>query len=744
MAVTIRPSKRYNRPAPGKTVARQDALRRTAAGLLLTAAVVAGVFVLIFGGLLAYGLQHRDTMFAGTSSGGVSLGGMTFEESRDALQAKLDVYLKQPIDIVHQDTVITATPEELGVHFDVDATVARVFEFGRQSSLWQESRNWLDALAGGYEVTPIVTIDPAEFAAFLEQNASSIAVAPRQPSMLISEDGAVTLDPGENGLAINVAATFESFRASALVMTATPLEIVTIPVEKDEVDPLLASTVARAQQLAGEPLQLSLGGVIWEIPARDLLGMLEFDSMAVSGEVAIDARLLHTYISSLQSDVFTPGQDASIANGTEGIEITPAIIGYRLDVETSLALALEAMESDNRSIELATIPVSPNVTDADVADAASRAGEMIDTPFEVTWADGSRTIDPHFIATSLTFETDAGRNPKIVVKIDESVLGQALTSVAPEVRVEPTDAELRWINGQVTTRRPEDTGRELDVEATTRAIAAAVLKQQATAAVITRDVLPEVNGQMASTIQFPDVLATGTTEYGSSSADRFHNVELAANRLNGAMVPPGGTFSFNEAVGEVTINSGYRTGYGIIATNGIISTIPSVGGGICQVATTVFHAAFRAGMPIERRSWHLYWIPRYGQPPSGMRGLDATVDADYNLDFKFRNSSDNWIAIVTRLDGANLTFELVGTNTGWDVQIDQPIITNVQPADQTMVYEDNASLPAGTRVFVETAHEGFDATIRRIVRHNGEIIDEVSLFSTYAPSRNVTLVGTGQ
>lgn len=743
MAVITRRSDRYSRSAQASASLR-NVLRRIASGLLLSAAVVAGMMLLISAGLLAYGLQHRDTVFTGARSAGVDLSGMTVQEATVAMQTRLDEFLLEPLELTHGETVLTTTPSDLGVEFDVDATVQRAYSFGRTDSLWQESRNWLDALAGGYEVAPILTVNPEAFARFMDQHASAIAVAPRDPAIVFDSEGRMALDPGQSGVAIDASATFDAFRARAMMMSNDPVEIVTVTIEQTAVSPNMMSAVDDAQRIAGEPLRLEHNGAVWEISSTDLFAMLRVENTPDSIVVRIDTAALRKSIASLKSEVFTPGQDAWIENRGDEIVITPATYGHQLDVDASLKVAVEALEAGERAIQLVTIPVSPNVTDEDIAAASALASRMIDTPVTVTWADGSAVVDPHYIATALAFEINPGRNPKIVIKIDESIVSGSLTTIAPNLWVEPRNAELRWIDGQVTMRRPEDAGRELDVVATTRLIVDAVRSGQSTVAAVTRDVLPEVNGQMASTIQFPDVLAVGRTEYGSSSADRYHNVELAANRLNGAMVPPGGIFSFNEAVGEVTFESGYRTGYGIIATNGIISTIPSVGGGICQVATTVFHAAFRAGMPIERRSWHLYWIPRYGQPPSGMKGLDATVDADYNLDFKFRNGTDNWIAIVTKLDGSYLTFELIGTNPGWEVQIDDPVITNVKPANQEMVYEENSSLPAGTTVFVESAHEGFDATIHRVVRHNGEIIDEVSLFSTYAPSRNVTLVGTGR
>src|SRR5205823_1356252 len=136
---------------------------------------------------------------------------------------------------------------------------------------------------------------------------------------------------------------------------------------------------------------------------------------------------------------------------------------------------------------------------------------------------------------------------------------------------------------------------------------------------------PNLTADQIGQISLPDRLATGTTSYAGSISARAWNVELAVQRISGTMIPPGGTFSFNQAVGPTTLRAGFKIAYGIAGTaDGGATTVPAEAGGICQVATTVFHAAFRAGLGIAERHWHLYWMPRYGAAPSGVTGLDAT------------------------------------------------------------------------------------------------------------------------
>ena len=238
-----------------------------------------------------------------------------------------------------------------------------------------------------------------------------------------------------------------------------------------------------------------------------------------------------------------------------------------------------------------------------------------------------------------------------------------------------------------------------------------------------------------------DKLGGAQTSYAGSAAERAWNVELATKRLDGTRVAPGEVFSFNSAVGATTLKAGYKIGYGITINGDKPETIPSVAGGICQVATTVFQAAFWAGLPFIERHYHLYWIPRYGQAPSGRVGFDAAVD-DPGVDLKFRNTTGDWIVLNSWYDGANVGFSIKGIEPGWDVEISKPKTFDFVKAEQAMVRQDESSMPFGKEVYVEHAEDGFRVTGNRVVKLKGKVLDDYTFTNYYRPSRNVTLVGT--
>jgi hypothetical protein len=150
-------------------------------------------------------------------------------------------------------------------------------------------------------------------------------------------------------------------------------------------------------------------------------------------------------------------------------------------------------------------------------------------------------------------------------------------------------------------------------------------------------------------------------------------------------------------------------------------------------------------MPITNRNWHLYWIPKYGSGPGGLQGLDATVDPDYDLDFNFHNPTGDWIALSAWADGEWLTIELWGINQGWQVIVDEPQITNVVAADTATHKQEDPSISPGSQVWVESAQDGFNAAIHRVVRDkDGNVLYDDTFHSYYQPARNVILVAPGQ
>jgi vancomycin resistance protein YoaR len=252
---------------------------------------------------------------------------------------------------------------------------------------------------------------------------------------------------------------------------------------------------------------------------------------------------------------------------------------------------------------------------------------------------------------------------------------------------------------------------------------------------------PAVPMEERHALGIKELVERSSTSFAGSVPAKRHNIRVAAERIAGAVVPPGGTFSFNQAVGPTTLEAGFQWGFAIQGgANGAPKTIPSVAGGICQVATTLFHSVFWAGYPIEERYPHLYWIPAYTS--KGVEGIDTTVDEAAGLDFRFVNPLDTHLLVEAWVDSSDrLNFALYGTKPTWSVKVEGPLKTSIRPHDPTPIEEDDPTAPYPRRTVVEAARDGFDMRLIRKVTHEGDT-RTLTLVSHYQPSRNVTLVGS--
>ncbi|MRR37844.1 vanomycin resistance protein VanB, partial [bacterium] len=222
---------------------------------------------------------------------------------------------------------------------------------------------------------------------------------------------------------------------------------------------------------------------------------------------------------------------------------------------------------------------------------------------------------------------------------------------------------------------------------------------------------------------------TYTTTYEPGNRPRVNNIHTLADAINGTLIAPGGTFSFNGTVGPRTAAKGYQEAPAIVQGK----LVPQLGGGICQVGTTLFNSVYESGLPVLERKNHSFYISHYP------KGRDATVSWG-GPDFKFKNDTSSWVLLATGYSSSSLTISLYGTDPGYEVKSSAGPWTDVRPHPTREVPD--ATLPLGKKVIEESGIDGRTIVVKRTVTKNGAIVREDTFKSVYRTTETVVRVGT--
>lgn len=371
--------------------------------------------------------------------------------------------------------------------------------------------------------------------------------------------------------------------------------------------------------------------------------------------------------------------------------------------------------------------VQPEIKEADLLLIKPEVTAIFDSLPTFSYENSHFIVTPEDALSMLDF-----KNGKI--SISSVGLSDYVSFLAKDIDRSPKGEVFKLDGIRVVEFRPSESGFSLKQKETESLIKETLLDiSKPRAATLPVETLVASTDQNKYGIK--ELLGEGKSKFVGSIPGRIKNITVAAGRLMGVLVPPGETFSFNKEVGEISARTGYAEAY--IISQG--RTVLGEGGGVCQVSTTLFRAAFYAGLPIEERFAHDYRVGYY-EPPLGM---DATV-FEPTVDLKFKNDTPAYILVQSSWDltEQSLTFQIFGTNDGRKVEMEGPVINSQSPAP-VAVYEDDPTLPKGTTKQVDFAAGGASVTVKRKVIRGDKIIQEDTFQSNYRPWRAVYKVGTG-
>lgn len=473
-----------------------------------------------------------------------------------------------------------------------------------------------------------------------------------------------------------------------------------------------------------------------------------FHGRNVSVASTTDRAALDSALATMAHQIEKAPVNARLSLAKDGnVQSTRAQDGLAVDVDasrTSLTTTLNTT-SGPQVVYLTTHAVPPSIPDSVVQTAHDQLDRLFGPsaePFTATFGNNTWSLDRNALVKLVSLQGGTSADKPAVVQVDDDALSAWAARLAKDVDQPVQDARFQFRGGTLKVLRPSKIGRTLDQSATVQTVHDALLAGDHTLALPVKTIDPAVSSDNPDALGITELIDKGSTSFAGSIPEKKANIKLAAERLTGVVVAPGATFSFNDAVGPTTLEAGFQWGFGITSGNGGPKTVPSVAGGICQVATTLFQPVFWSGYQLEERYWHLYWIPAYTS--RGVVGLDVTVDSDAGLDFKWTNPTRDYVLVQADTDDSNIYFALYGKKPSWKVEVDDAVITNRTPPDKRPIAQEEPTLPWGRTLMVETARDGFDAqVVRRVLPADGGKPRELSLKSTYEPAHTVTLVGTG-
>ena len=446
---------------------------------------------------------------------------------------------------------------------------------------------------------------------------------------------------------------------------------------------------------------------------RSLAGGIDLD-----WRTTVDRRVFQRLLASLRRHVARPPREPRLR--LQGLEpvLVPGAPGQVIDVRAAEQALTVVVTRGGSSAVLVVVDGRPSVGDAAAQAAVGRVRRLLGAPIQVSIGTERAALLPGDLAPAVRAVPAGGQ---LVVRLDGGTLGALLRRRAPFAFKDAEDATFKVVGRQVKVVAAVS-GRKVDV-----ARAAAALLAAGEAAQGARHVdlpvtpsRPALSTAQAQRLGVREQVATFTTQFDASDAPRVHNISLIGAAIDGRLVRPGQTFSMNAATGERTAAKGYRTAH--VLLNGEV--VDGLGGGVCQAGTTFFNAVFFGGYDIVQRTNHSLHLSRYPL------GRDATLNWP-DKDVKFRNDTPYAVLIRAKVTPASMTVSLYSTDVGNDVSFTTSGMSNFRSPPTK--YVDDPGLTEGTEEVEESGSSGFDVSVRRVVRRNGQVIHTDSFVSNYVP-----------
>jgi vancomycin resistance protein YoaR len=448
---------------------------------------------------------------------------------------------------------------------------------------------------------------------------------------------------------------------------------------------------------------------------------------------SVDAAKLAAFVQGIATEVDVPPVNAGLTIKGGTIVEVDSVDGEVVDQERltkEVTARLLALLADTLKVPIMT--KAPDVKAEDNLEAKQQAEIMISGDVTVTSGDQEWTITPDKIASYMGFKAeDKNGVATLVPFMDAGKLKPLLDEIAPEVLQDPANASFAHDDTRVWVVAGKD-GKQLDREVTAEAITTATLKSVArTAKVVLQTKEPALTSAKAKEMGIKEKLTSYTTKY-VGEADRQTNVKKATEYATDVILAPGEEYNFDEQVGPRTPSRGFKEAKGITGPGKLEDVL---GGGICQVSTTMFNAVAggKAGLDITERWNHSIYISHYP------KGRDATVTSG-GKNLRFKNDMEHYVWITGESNGITTTISVWGTDQGRSTEWTVGEFYNITDKVTTSVTD--TLLKAGQSSLVSTGQRGQYLKTKRVVTENGKVIHSFTWTNMWPMYPDKIAVGT--
>ncbi len=473
----------------------------------------------------------------------------------------------------------------------------------------------------------------------------------------------------------------------------------------------------------------------------------------VAPVVIFDQRVAYTYLQNIAVQVDQQVVEASLHLDGTNVVAQPGQLGRLLNLDATLIyLGAQLQSFRDGEVPLVIREAAPKLLD--VSSQADAARRILSQPLTITVPNyregdpGPWTYDIPVVANMLAVSVvDNGGRSEMQVVLNPAALRQTLNELKTYVDRQPANARFVFNNEtvQIEAIQASKVGRLMDVEASITAINDALLRGEHTVALTVSEAQPAVSDTATGAdLGITQEIMSYTSYFYGSSNERIQNIQAASSSFHGILVAPGETFSMGNYMSDVSLENGYAEA--LIIYGG--RTIKGVGGGVCQVSTTLFRTVFFAGFPVAERIPHAYRVSYYEKTASNdidpkLAGLDATVYFPL-VDFKFVNDTPYWLLMdtVLNVDARTLTWKLYSTPDGRSVEWDTTGPSNVVPAPAPL-FEENPELKDGEIKQIDYSAQGADVTVTRTVWKNGQVYFTDDFQTHYQPWQAICEYGPG-